>query len=168
MALRSPTSAGGISVRRANLLDARAAAGNPQARRRQAALVSVATEKGLPAKSATGAALMLQNNLDAKAALRTDIAEVREAIAQNQWPADVAVTNDQGEEVVVTLRSADEAKALLQALEERLQNASDLAQEWQLRLQDAMNKQAQAYQMLSAIMKAFHDTAKSIIQNMKA
>jgi hypothetical protein len=43
----------------------------------------------------------------------------------------------------------------------------DDKQMWQLKLQNAMQKQAQAYQVLSNIMKVFNDTAKSIINNMK-
>lgn len=36
-----------------------------------------------------------------------------------------------------------------------------------LALQDAMNKQSQTYQTLSNVMKAFHDTAKAMIQNVR-
>ena len=36
-----------------------------------------------------------------------------------------------------------------------------------MQLQDAMNKQQQAMQMLSNIMKNAHDTLKAIIQNMR-
>lgn len=158
----------GLSLRNANSLDARAAAGSSQARRRRTALVSVAGERGLPAKSATSAAIMLQSNQDVRTALRVDIAEVRDAITEDQWPVEVAVTNADGEEVLVTLTNKEEGEALLQALETRLQTMSDTGQQLQLQLQDAMNKQQQAMQILSNIMKNQHDTLKAIIQNMRA
>jgi len=44
---------------------------------------------------------------------------------------------------------------------------SDLSQMLQMQLQDAMNKQAQAMAMISNIMKRSHDTAMSIINNLK-
>ena len=47
------------------------------------------------------------------------------------------------------------------------QTMSYISQQLQLQLQDAMNKQQQAMQTLSNIMKNQHDTLKSIIQNMR-
>ena len=52
-------------------------------------------------------------------------------------------------------------------LDRTYQTMSDMSQQLQLQLQDAMNKQQQAMQILSNIMKNQHDTLKSIIQNMK-
>ena len=48
-----------------------------------------------------------------------------------------------------------------------LQTMTDMSQQLQLQLQDAMNKQQQAMQVLSNIMKNQHDTLKAIIQNMR-
>lgn len=45
---------------------------------------------------------------------------------------------------------------------------TDMSQLSQLQLQDAMNKQQQALQMLSNIMKHYHDTLTAIINNMRA
>lgn len=39
---------------------------------------------------------------------------------------------------------------------------------WQLKLHDALQKQQQAYQIVSSMLKSMHDTAKAIIQNIKA
>lgn len=36
-----------------------------------------------------------------------------------------------------------------------------------LDLQDKQNQYSQAFQMISNLMKSYHDTAKSIIQNMR-
>ena len=52
-------------------------------------------------------------------------------------------------------------------LDSTYQTMSDMSQQLQLQLQDAMNKQQQAMQILSNIMKNQHDTLKSIIRNMK-
>lgn len=52
-------------------------------------------------------------------------------------------------------------------IDETRQAMTDMSQQLQLQLQDAMNKQQQAMQILSNIMKNQHDTLKSIINNMK-
>lgn len=167
MAPPKPAPAIDLSLRRAGTLDAKAVVGNVQARRRRAAWIAVATGKGMPATSATSAALLLKENRDLQIELRIDIAEVREAIADDQWPTEVAVTDAEGEEVLVTLTSAEEANDLLRVLEARLQRASDMNQLLQMQLQDAMNKRSQAMQMMSNIMKTTHETAKSIINNLR-
>jgi phage protein D len=55
----------------------------------------------------------------------------------------------------------------ISALEARLATLDELTQKMQLELQDAMNKQQQAFNMISNIMKSFHDTAKSMINNLR-
>jgi predicted nuclease with TOPRIM domain len=52
-------------------------------------------------------------------------------------------------------------------LESKITTLDDMTQQMQLELQDAMNKQQQAFTMISNIMKSFHDTAKSVINNIK-
>ena len=44
---------------------------------------------------------------------------------------------------------------------------SDMSQLDMMKLQDAMNKQAQLMQMMSNIMKMMHDTQMAIIRNIK-
>jgi len=56
----------------------------------------------------------------------------------------------------------------MRTMEKQYQTASDMTQMMQMELQDAMNKQSQAIQTLSAILKSQHDTVKAIIQNMRA
>jgi len=168
MALRKPAPAFRPSIRNAGSLDARALVGSKTASRRRSAMITVAAEKGLPATSATSAAIMLQSTNDLKLALRMDILEVQEAIAEDVWPTEVTVTNAEGKEVLVTLTSRDEAQNLLETLEQRLNQASDLSQQQQLALQDAQSQQAQAMQTISNIMKNQHDTLKAIIQNLRA
>lgn len=48
-----------------------------------------------------------------------------------------------------------------------LQTMQDMGQQLMMELQDAMDKQQQAMQVMSNIMKNQHDTLKSIIQNMR-
>lgn len=112
-------------------------------------------------------AQQIQENLDAKKQLREDIAELRDIITNDSWPAKFLYHDENGNEVAVVLSSSDEAKALLEKLEQSLQTLSDISQMLQLELQDAMNKQQQAMQILSNIMKNQHDTLKAIIQNMR-
>ncbi len=52
-------------------------------------------------------------------------------------------------------------------LKARLATLDEMTQKMQLELQDAMNKQQQAFTMISNIMKKFHDTAKSVINNIR-
>lgn len=56
----------------------------------------------------------------------------------------------------------------IQQLEGYLSSIGDIMQLAQLQLQDTMNRQSQAVQALSAIMKSFYDTAKAIIRNMRS
>lgn len=55
----------------------------------------------------------------------------------------------------------------LNTLARQLQTIGDDAQMMQLQLQAAMQKQTQAMQMLSSILKSMHDTERSIIRNIK-
>ncbi len=56
----------------------------------------------------------------------------------------------------------------IQQLEGYLASVGDMMQLAQLQLQDNMNRQSQAVQVLSAIMKSFHDMAKAIINNLRS
>lgn len=58
-------------------------------------------------------------------------------------------------------------KTLQKLQTELFSKMNDLSQEQTLKLQMLMDKQQQFQQTLSNIMKVFHDTQKSIIQNMK-
>jgi hypothetical protein len=120
-------------------------------------------------------AARVKANLEGKKTVREDLAELRDLINDDQWPAEFTYTehvkNASGKlvstEKTVTLASKDEAEALLQDLESQLQTMTDMSQMLQLQLQEAMNKQQQAMQILSNIMKNQHDTLKAIIQNMR-
>jgi hypothetical protein len=156
-----------LSVPDANALDARAAAGNVWARRRQAALIAIADQDGLPASSATSAALMLQNDRKAEIARRVAIMELRAAIDEDRWPVEVTVPDAGGGPRLVLVTGGQEARMLLMALGEGSQSTADMATLTQLELQDAMSKRQQAYQMLSNLLKSQHDTARAVIQNMR-
>jgi len=109
----------------------------------------------------------LQRNLDAKRLLREAINDIKEVIADGDWPTEVTYVDGTGVKRTVVLRSKGEAENLLKDLESQYQTAKDMTQMLQMQLQDAMNKQQQVYAMLSAIMKNQHDTLKQIIQNMR-
>ncbi len=55
----------------------------------------------------------------------------------------------------------------LAGLNSKMSSMGDESQMMQLQLQDAMNRQSQMMQIMSAIMKSMHDTQKSIINNMR-
>ena len=55
----------------------------------------------------------------------------------------------------------------IKMVETEMATMTDMSQQLQLQLQDAMNKSQQAMQILSNIMKNQHDTLKAIIQNMR-
>ena len=111
----------------------------------------------------------LQGNLDAKVALEETITEIREMMtrAYGSWPVKVSYYDENDDVVSVILSSPDDAQALIDELEARLDTMSDDTQMMQLELQDAMQKQQQMMQTLSAIMKSQHDTLKAIISNMR-
>jgi predicted nucleic acid-binding Zn-ribbon protein len=110
----------------------------------------------------------LQGNLDAKMSLRQDISELREIISKDGWPFKFSYYDENGRVISVVLSTPREAMALVEKLEQSLQTMSDMSQMMQLELQDAMNKQQQMMQTLSAFMKSQHDTLKAIISNMRA
>jgi hypothetical protein len=121
-------------------------------------------------------AVRVQANLEAKARLREDMAALRDIIADGTFPVEFGYThatvNEAGGDLVataktVTLAGAEQARALLKDLNDTLQTMTDMGQMLNLALQDAMQKQQQVMQMLSAIMKNQHDTLKAIIQNMR-
>ncbi len=92
-------------------------------------------------------ALGLKNSLEYSRQLRNRMADVRDGLAEN--PNDATLQAEMAE------------------LDAKLTAASDLTSMMQLELQNAMQKQQQAFQMLSNIMKSQHDTAKAIINNIK-
>lgn len=65
----------------------------------------------------------------------------------------------------LTLAQLDE---LIAKLEAKLDSLREMNQMDQLLLQDAMKKQQQTATMMSSMMKTLHDTAKAIINNIKA
>ena len=109
----------------------------------------------------------LQTSLDAKAALREDISELRDAISNNVWPIKFTYAAQSGDSTTVALVSIRDATSLLVKLESQHQTMGEDTKLMQLELQNAMQKQQQALQTLSNILKTYHDTAKSIINNMK-
>ena len=109
----------------------------------------------------------LQTSLDAKAALREDISELRDAISNNVWPIKFTYATQSGDSTTVALVSIRDATSLLVKLESQHQTMGEDTKLMQLELQNAMQKQQQALQTLSNILKTYHDTAKSIINNLK-
>ena len=108
-------------------------------------------------------ATQLQDNLDAKAAKREEIADFRDQMAE--WPPPQEGTwvfeMPDGSQVPMT---KEQAESHLQKLEDELQTMSDMTPMMQIQLQDAMQKYTQAMQTLSNVMKIMHDTAMAIIR----
>jgi len=115
----------------------------------------------------------LAGNLDAKKELRVQIQDIQEQLSDADWskadkdgklPFDVVDENGKEKTVMMT---KGEAESYKDGLQSKYDTAGDMTQMMQLQLQDAMNKQAQAVQMLSGIMKTLYDTAKAVINNLR-
>jgi|GEM_PF-6697225 len=104
-----------------------------------------------------------------RAALRRAIAELRLAIDADAWPfsLDLLSYDAAGETQTIVLERREDAMLLLARLEADLISASDMAGLAEIDLQNAMQNQQQAMQMLSNIMKAQQDTMKATIRNLK-
>ena len=108
-------------------------------------------------------------NLSAAKRLRSSVSEVHDQLEDwgNAKARTVTWVDANGKTHSKKMTKA-EAQALLHQLESELQSVSDMTALTQLDLQDAMRTQAQMLQFLSQLSKALHDTAKAIIQNVKA
>lgn len=115
-------------------------------------------------KGVIATAKALQRNLDRKKKLRSNISELRDIITEGSFPIRFSYGSPAK---TVQLTSKAQAESLMHKLESELETITDMSQQMQLQLQDAMNKQQQAMQILSNIMKNQHDTLKAIIQNMR-
>lgn len=104
-----------------------------------------------------------------RAALRRAIAELHLAIDADVWPfaLDLLAYDAAGETQTIELERREDAMLLLAKLEADLIAASDMAGLAEIDLQNAMQKQQQAMQMVSSIMKAQQDTMKATIRNLK-
>ena len=104
---------------------------------------------------------------------REDLADFRNTLAD--WPEDLQAMEFTWHEMTDTgsiiekteMLTKEKAHAKMEELEMTLGTIGDMRQEWQLSLQDALNRQQQAFQILSNIIKMMHDTAKSVIQNVR-
>ena len=116
----------------------------------------------------------LKSNLDAARSKREEIAEFRNTMAD--WAEDGPQTQEfswstfDGEGQVIEHTeelTRDQAEAKMSELEGLLQSFNDLDQDFQFRLQQAYQNQQQAMQLISNTDKMFHDTAKSILNNLR-
>jgi hypothetical protein len=123
-------------------------------------------------------------------AAKTGISETREIIAALR--EEIAMLQDElddwpeGETRTITYRMAErqsdgsfelvertvfmtkeDARNLISNLESQISVMSEVSEVDMLKLQDAMNKQAQLYQVFSNTLKTMQDTAKAIIRNMR-
>jgi hypothetical protein len=92
----------------------------------------------------------IKSNIDEKTNLKERIAKLRQQID---------TTYDRATKLTLEKE--------ISMLEAKIATLDDMTQMMQFELQDAMNKQQQAFTMISNVMKSFHDTAKSIINNIK-
>ncbi|MFC1746071.1 hypothetical protein ACFL35_18915 [Candidatus Riflebacteria bacterium] len=116
-------------------------------------------------------AAKLKDNLDRKNNVREDIKDFQDTIID--WPenapdlkVEFTLTGADGKEVTKML-PREEAEAQLKELEAELSILNNMTQMMQLDLQQAQQRYSQAFQMLSNLMKSFHDTAKVMIQNIR-
>jgi hypothetical protein len=97
-----------------------------------------------------------------KKELRENIAEIREAMTEGNYPVTVTV---EGQPVEITTK--EQAENLLSNLEEKMATYGDDAQMQQLMLQDMLQKQTQIFNMMTNLLKAWHEAQMAIIRNLK-
>lgn len=120
----------------------------------------------------------VQDGQDLAAELRTDAAELEEALAD--WPDDGSTEmfsyrevqyNEDGSYTVVDHKNVEmtkaEAKALLDKLKGHIASLGQFEQRQMAQLQMMVNRYQQAMNTLSNIMKNMSDTHKAIIGNVK-
>jgi hypothetical protein len=106
---------------------------------------------------------------DIKALLRRDIVTLRRRMAN--WPArgsvEVVWHDAKGKAHTKRLKTKAEAQQLLGELERRLAGLGDDSELRLVALQSALNRKTRAVTMLSGIVTGWHDTARTIIRNLK-
>jgi len=115
--------------------------------------------------------------IELKSAVREEISCLQEELMN--WPDDGStreitysdwIQNADGSftetQYTKTMTKA-EVENLVEKLEALLETMGDQSQMDMLKLQDAMNAQAQLMQMISNLSKMFHDTAMAIVRNLK-
>ena len=119
----------------------------------------------------------IQNINKVKATLREEMNMLQDLLSD--WPDDgstFAVTyrdlvKHSDETYTFIERTAemtkDQVKSLLSHMETQLKSISEITHRLLFRLQESMSVQTQFMQMISNIMKEFHDAAEAIIQNMR-
>ncbi len=124
-----------------------------------------------------GFANKVNNNNNAKSTLRENVSMLQDEVTN--WPEgvetqDITYTeltqNADGsftEKEVTKPMTKAEVQNLIDSMNSQKDTISEMSQMDMLNLQNAMNQQSQLMQTLSNIMKVMHDTAKSIIQNLR-
>ncbi len=118
----------------------------------------------------------LQNKNDVKAGIREEIAMLEGELSD--WPDGEirtltyrALAIQRDGRVALTERTQtltkEEALGLLEKMRTQLDRISGMGEADMLALQDAMNQQARLMQLMSNLMKTWHDMAKAIIRNMR-
>jgi len=118
-------------------------------------------------------AIEMSEVLQSKSNKREEVAEFQDTLADMKdgdsaeftWTEKDANGNMVEHTEVLTKKKAE---AKLSMLDMQLSTLGDLTQEYQFRMQQAQELQSQTMNILSAILKDFHDVAKSIIQNVRA
>ncbi|HSI05143.1 MAG: hypothetical protein ACAI38_21810 [Myxococcota bacterium] len=124
-------------------------------------------------------AIDLQGKINMKSELRTQLAEVRDMVAN--WPEgaetqtftytsyDVDSSTGKVTETVHTEElTKEQAMALQERMQSQLDTLSDITQMQQFELQQKYQQQQEAMQTLSEILRSMHDTMKNTIANVKA
>jgi hypothetical protein len=126
-------------------------------------------------KAVQAAAQKLLETNEAKAKLAESLAMLQAALAAGAFPVTLTITTCtiaggtvQTATAAVTFANKAAVEAEIQELESQLQEIGEMAQMDLMDLQDKQQKQQQMIQLMSNISRSFHETAKAIIQNIKA
>jgi len=114
-------------------------------------------------------ALEIAENNKAQSGLREIITNLRDLAADRytDWPVKITYYDERGNVVSVVVNSAKEAIALAEKLEAQLASMSDTSQTMILDLQQKQQEMSQLMNTFSSILKSWHDTQKSILNNLK-
>lgn len=114
-------------------------------------------------------AFEIEENNKVQADLRETITYLRELAANpdTSYPITVRYYDLTGNAVSTTVNNSKEALALAEKLESQLTTMSDSNQQMLFELQQRQQEITQAMQTFSSILKSWHDTAKTMINNLR-
>ncbi len=119
-------------------------------------------------------AAILARAMQNKRDLREKIADLRNYIDDGKYPFEITISYIQFENGEYTeinqtqhISNKEEAIKILEDLEARLNQQGDIIESMLMNLQSGVQELSQLTQTISSILKMWHDTAKSIIDNIR-